>query len=233
MSLPEQLLTQKNILFSTKLTLLEDEALIDDYIKKEKQKLLLKQQEEQARLRASCTIASGALRLFADLQTKSLRLYYKDKEITKLSGLHISFLFNQAWYDTSSCDWQVEKQGDTLILNLNWKELQFSSTCKFCLKDNSLLWQADFKSPDSLNLGLLKFGLSVIPEYKSFFAAHQQRDFPSEFISWQDMTLEEPRAEWFGLRKQAQLPGIILENSQNFSCLIPVSYTHLTLPTKA
>jgi hypothetical protein len=114
--LPKESLAQKNISFSTKLSFLEEETLIDDYINKEKQKLLLKQQRELTRQRALCTITSDKLRLFADMESKSLRLYYKDIELTKSSGLHISFLLNNTWYDSSSSEWQVKEK----MIGLFW-----------------------------------------------------------------------------------------------------------------
>jgi len=79
---------------SVKISFFSQRSMFEEYIKQEKQNLLLRQQKEQASLRACRSIDSGNLRLFADVENKFLRLYFKDKEVTKSPGLHISFLAN-------------------------------------------------------------------------------------------------------------------------------------------
>ena len=205
--------------------------IFEEYIRQFRNEFLLKQQQQQASQRALRTISSGNLRLFADLENKTIRLYYKDKEITKSSSLCIAFLFNQTWFDASLCNWQVKRQGDKLILNLYWEQLKLTQLWRFSLKDNSLIWQVDSESEQPLDFKVLKFGLYLISEYKTFFCDHQQGDFPEEFTHWQDMVLEEPKAEMFGLRKQANLPAVVLENKQDFSCLIQNSDTSASCRT--
>lgn len=192
----------------------------EDYIKQERQKLLLRQQEEEVRLRASRSIKSDDLYLFADLEARSLRLYFKDKEITRSPGLHISFLSNGSWHDTSSCDWQVRKEDETLHLNFTWKELQFTSKCTLYFKDNSLIWQAECDYAGSFDLDPLKFGLLLIPEYRKFFCGHQEGKFPEEFSIWQDIPLQDVCPGLFGLKKENILPAVTLKNKNNFTCVI-------------
>lgn len=64
--------------------------VIPYYLKTAKEKrgtaVSLEQQAEEAQPPAQRSISSGNLRLFADLETKSLRIYYKEEEITKAGG---------------------------------------------------------------------------------------------------------------------------------------------------
>ncbi|MFC1658854.1 ABC transporter ATP-binding protein, partial [Candidatus Omnitrophota bacterium] len=198
-----------------------DAEMFEKYIQQFRDRILLKEQQEKAELCASRTISSGYLRLFADPEAKALRLYYKDREITKSSGLHTPFLLGQVWYDIYSSEWQAKKQKNRLILNLFWEQLGFALTWIFSIRDNCLDWKINSYSNQSFKLETLKFSLSIVPDYKTFFCAHQQGDFPDQFTNnWQDMNLEEPKAEFFGVRRALQFPALIFQNNQNFSCFI-------------
>ncbi|NQT28235.1 MAG: hypothetical protein HQ570_01400, partial [Candidatus Omnitrophica bacterium] len=205
---------------SVSIKVFPNECEFAGYISETKQKFLLKQQKQQTRLRIQRTISSGGLRLYADVASKTLRLYYKDKEITKGEGLHSSFLFKNIWYDLSSCEWQVKKEEKILVLHLYWKQLKFKQLWKFSFKDGTLVWRVNSEAPQPFKLRLLKFGLLLNPEYKNFFCGHQQDSFPDEFTDWQDMPLIEPQAKVCGLRKQADFPAVILENKENHEWII-------------
>ncbi|MFH1519735.1 MAG: ABC transporter ATP-binding protein [Candidatus Omnitrophota bacterium] len=186
----------------------------------ENQKLLREQQKECARLRVLRTISGDGLRLYADVANKALRLYYKEKEITKGLGLHSSFLLKNVWYDSSSCQWQVKKKNNTLVLHLYWEQWKFKQLWKFSLKDNALQWQINSQNSGTLKLKLFKFGLLLNSQYKGFFCGRQQDSFPDQFTDWQDMPLIEPQAELCGLRKQADFPAVILDNKKGYACII-------------
>jgi hypothetical protein len=129
-------------------------------------------------------------------------------------------LLNQTWYENSSSEWQLERRRDALILRLNWQKLRFTQTWRLSFKQGSLLWQVDSQAETDLQLDLLKFGLSLIPQYTHFFCGPQQESFPAEFSRWEDLPLQEPRAGLLGLRKQAQLPGLALENKKGLRCIV-------------
>ena len=171
-------------------------------------------------MRAQRTISCGDLSLYADLEKKVLRFYYKDREITKGEGLHSSFLIKSIWHSLSSCEWQVKKEKSNFILNFHWKQLKLKQSWKLSFKNSALHWQVDFKASRPLGLKLLKFGLLLNSKYKSFFCGRQQGFFPDKFADWQDMFLTEPQARLCGLRKQAGFPAIVAENKQGLSCII-------------
>jgi len=230
LALPKELMKEKGS-FGTELSILEDETLIDNYVKEkkgqlllkqqaEKGQLLLKQQAEEGKLRLQRTISSGNLRLFADLENKAIRLYYKDREITKGNGLNGYFLINKTWYDISSAEWQITNEKDALLLKFFWKSFDLTQTWKVFFREKALLWQADCSCKASPILELLKFGLSLRPEYKTFFCGHQQAQFPEEFTVWQDISVEASQSELFGLRKANELPAVTLKNKDNLTCIV-------------
>ena len=192
----------------------------EDYIEKSRQTFLLKQQAEEEKLRLQRTISSGNLRLFADLENKAIRLYYKDREITAHTGLSASFLINKTWYDISSAEWQITNEKDALLLKFFWKSFDLTQTWKVFFREKALLWQADCSCKASPILELLKFGLSLRPEYKTFFCGHQQAQFPEEFTVWQDISVEASQSELFGLRKANELPAVTLKNKDNLTCIV-------------
>lgn len=224
-----------NNLISIKIRLFPDKDEFKNYIEDAKKQFLHKQQEELVKQHTLHSIFFEDLRLFADKETKSIRLYYKDKEITKDLGFHTSFLNNKVWRDTSVSEWQVKKENNTLIIELFWKHLGLNQTWKFSFKGKNLLWQIESLANKFFNPDVIKFGLLLTDAYKTFFCGNQQTDFPEEAL-WKDISLESPKAELFGLRKENDLPAIVL-NNKKFNCIIINNYAnsscrvlHLDLP---
>lgn len=205
---------------SVSIKIFSKECEFAGYIRETKQKFLLKQQKEQDHLCAEHTINSGDVKFFADINEKALRLYYKGKEITRKAGLHSSFFVSNVWYDLSSCEWQVKRKGETLILSFFWDCLKFKQLWELSFSDNKLLWRVDSQFLQPFEVRLFKFGLLFNSGYKSFFCGCQQENFPQYSNSWQDMSLIEPQAKLCGLREQADFPAIILENRENHECII-------------
>ncbi|MDP8297240.1 MAG: ABC transporter ATP-binding protein, partial [Candidatus Orphnella occulta] len=146
--------SQNKNLISIKL--FSEEGQFAEYIEKAKQKffkkeqeeqkrLLQKQKQEQARLRVQRTLVKGDLRLYADVDAKALRLFYKDAEITEGIGLHSSFLIKSTWHDLIPCKWQMTRKKDSLILRLYWEELKSKQVWRFFFKDNTLSWHVDLE----------------------------------------------------------------------------------------
>ena len=212
-------LTKDNRL-SLEIKVFPSQELFEKYIQEAKDKFSIKQKQRLAQLEFSRTVSLGNLRLFADPENKSLKLYYKDKEITKDSGLYSSFLLGNIWHNVFSCDWQLNKENNNFILYLYWKQLKFTQVWRLSLQENCLFWQVDSNFSHPLKFEVLKFGLLVNPEYTRFFCGLQQGDFPGQFTCWQEMPLDNPKAELFGLRKNANLPAIVLENHRDSLCVV-------------
>ncbi|MCF7907305.1 MAG: ABC transporter ATP-binding protein [Candidatus Omnitrophica bacterium] len=198
----------------------KEKDIFEESIKKVNQQLALEKEAQQVRLRDLSTFAWGNFSLFADKEEKSLKLYFKNKEVTKKEGFHISFLINNIWYDTTSADWQITKEKEVFIIKLFWKVFDFKQTWKFSVKNGGLLWNLNSIVKKTFNPEIMKIGLLLISEYKTFFCGYQQEDFPDKFSSWQDMSLKDPKARCFGLRKQTSLPAIALDNNESFDCIV-------------
>ena len=212
LSLPKENLTQKKSSFSTRLSLLEQESLIDDYLKqeqqrllereqkkkqqlalreqkqkqillkrqqKEKQRLLIKQQKEQQRLLASRTISSGCLKLFADPDTKSIRLYYKDKEVTRAPGLHSSFNDSKVKFGLFNSQWKIQKVSKKrLILSLENECIPVIQIWDLkCNGDNTVEIKLEFKVNKKTFLIDEGLRLELIDEYKRWLTTHEGGGF--------------------------------------------------------
>ena len=185
-----------------------------------KQVQLRKQQAELARLRNLNAIHAGNLELFADTDFKALRLYYDATEITVSPGLHSSFVYEDNWYDLSSAEWKIEKKNNVLNLHFYWKKFDFTQIWQLYFQESSIVWHVTCQLGQNLECKQLKFGISVVTEYKNFFCGGQQDSFPTEFDIWQDMVLAEPKARLCGIRKDGNFPAVVLENNHNYTCII-------------
>ncbi len=148
---------------------------------KEKQKLLLAQQKEQIRLRTQRTISYGDLRLYGDVDSKVLRLYYKDKEITRGGGLNSSFLIKTDWYDLSFGQWRLKKiSGEKFILSVNFESLSISQVWTLvCHKDAlTIKIRTKFNKPTSISNQLMF--LHLCSRYEKWESAYEQGNFLNE-----------------------------------------------------
>ncbi|MDD5155016.1 MAG: ABC transporter ATP-binding protein [Candidatus Omnitrophica bacterium] len=211
----------------------------DEYMRQARQELAALREKELKLYIAAHTINSGPLRLFADAEAKALRVFYKDKELTRANGLHSSFLFNKAWYNTSACEWQAVKEKNALILRFHWLSPKFNQTWKMYFEENSLICQSESEVEPESRPQELKFGICACSDYKTFFCGAQVQDFPGEFSYWQEMSIENQNATRLGLDKQPGLPAVAFENNNRFPCIIQNSDSHsrfrvvqLALPEK-
>jgi len=165
-------------------------------------------------------ISSGDIRLFADSERKAVRLYYKGREITKHSGIYSSFLINNKRHDLSSSEFEVHKANEKLILKLTWEDLDFVQDWELFLQGDRLFWKADSFTPATARIEELKFGILLQPEYQKLFCGKQQQAFPMQSSAWQEIALDNPHAEFFGLRGQGDLPAIVFKNEEGNSNII-------------
>lgn len=192
----------------------------NNYINKARSDLIAKKQARNEVWRIQRTILCGNLRLFADTENKAVRLYYKDKEITKGDGLHASFLIDDKWFNILSCEWQIAKNDQLLSIRFFWDAFKLTQTWSFFFKDNFLTWKIESLTDKPLSPDLLKFGLTLSHDYKKYFCGLQQAAFPEKFTLWEDLPLEDPQAELSGLRATDELPALILKNDGGLNCVI-------------
>lgn len=194
---------------SQKIYICEDEMPIIQYIQAElqKQKDFLFQQY---------SINSGPLRLFVDPQTKSIHLYYKDQQITKASGIESSFKYNGIFLNTFySSNFVPTKDGESLFIDILWQEVSLKQRWKFYFSDETLYWDVLQHKPSGEVIEDFKMGLMLSHNYRRFFCAFQENDFPEEFTIWQDIELKDPFSELCGVRGIDNLPALAIENINN------------------
>ena len=210
---------QDNISINLNFFLSQDK--FQEYIRAFRERHLLKQKAEQEKLLTERTLTHGDIRLFVDVDHKMIRLYYRDKEVTKGCGLHSSFLLNRKWHDfVNFSDWRVSKNNDTLFLRLNQRSPELEQNWKISLAQDKLIWEVESSSGDSFSPEMFKLGLLLNNDYNTFFCGDQEAAFPKEFTVWQDIPLENPRARLLGLKKTANLPAVTMLNKDNLDCII-------------
>jgi len=77
----------------------------------------------------------------------------------------------------------------------------------------------------------IKFGLFVNKEYQKFFCGYQEGVFPAEFGQWQDLALDNPQAQLFGLKKTTSLPALTFANNAGLNCIIQNSDLEMSCRT--
>ncbi|MCK5494392.1 MAG: hypothetical protein KAJ14_14875, partial [Candidatus Omnitrophica bacterium] len=169
----------------------------------------------------SRTIYSEDLSVFADEDNKQIKIYYKNMEVTKSSGLKCDFKCNNITYNIYDSNWSIEQKGKTiLILHLNWEQIKLGQKWIISIKDNGICCQVWLDNERSFNFEFFRAGFLFTAEYKTFFCGCQETAFPVEFDVLEDMFLENNNSDFFGLRKQSLFPAVVLESEDEFSCFI-------------
>jgi len=124
------------------------------------------------------SISSGDIRLLADKENKALRLYYKDKEITKGCGLHSAISVYQKLFSSDYAQWQVKKLSqDTLVLILDYGPLPILQVWKIVGKEGTTLEikiEIDVNKP--IPITTYNIILELQDKYKRWMTTHEQGD---------------------------------------------------------
>jgi len=169
------------------------------------------------------SLESEDLSVFADAKAKKVKVFHKNKEITKLAGMHTAFLLSKVWHDGASADWKVEKENNGLSIELSWKHFQHKQKWHLSLRDNNIIWNVNSQPHKSFFLEALKFGVFLSDEYKNYFYSKRENPFPEKFNFWQDMLLEDSMPEILGVIGDNELPYVFLKNESRNPCVIQSS----------
>ncbi|MDD5119809.1 MAG: ABC transporter ATP-binding protein [Candidatus Omnitrophica bacterium] len=144
-----------------------------------KAQLALTHQAEAERLQLGQTISSGRLRIFCDLGGKTIRIYFKDKEITYGNGLHAVFDTAEGQFIFKNSQWQVDKISDNeMILNLNCHILSLSQVWLLrCNNENSLNIQVKVRSDKEIFLREQFLKLELEDKYESWRTPYEEGVF--------------------------------------------------------
>ena len=140
--------------------------------------------------------------------------------MTKAGGIHSAFVDDKSSYNSSFCDWKIEKEKGALVLHLSWEKPGVFQHWRLFFRGTSLVWEMAYSCDSDISLNMLKFGLAISPQYQRFFCGRQEADFPEKFTLWQDMVLEDERAELLGAMRTTAMPAIALKNKDSLCCVI-------------
>ncbi len=110
--------------------------------KEEDQRRLREEKEarEKERFIQQCTISSGPLRLLCDFKNKSIRFFYKERELTTERGLHAPFYARERWFSLVDAEWKVKKlSSGKLRLVLDYDPLPVGMIWDLSCEDNGRL----------------------------------------------------------------------------------------------
>ncbi|MBL7069186.1 MAG: ABC transporter ATP-binding protein [Candidatus Omnitrophica bacterium] len=142
---------------------------------KGKEDLQFRQEAERKRVFAQRTLSNGDLRLFCDLDNKTIRLYCKDREITAGNGLNNSFYVSGRWFNLGDAEWNIEKVSDEkLILNLDYRPLPLSATWHLSCSRDILDIKVDMKLDKPISIINLDTRLGLQNVYKDWKSAGEE-----------------------------------------------------------
>jgi len=171
LGLAGSLFNRSNFSFSAKIGLFEQEALIDEYVQKQKQELIAKQEEERKGRILNHTVSSGLLRLFADFESRSLRVYYDNREVTSGLGLCYTLISPKgALLSLSNAKWKVNKtSGSKLVLALEYESFPAVVIWSLeCCPDSILNIDIELKSDENVILANQEVNLELCAEYEKW-----------------------------------------------------------------
>jgi len=161
---------QKNPSFSVQLKFLEEESLIENYIKKEQLKILSQR-----------TLTSRDLKVYTDIEKKAVRIYYKDLEITKNKGLYTAIcLKEKGWVHSFDSSWQIEKRSEKeLVLILKYEKF-LSEIWHLSCQDNVLEIKIKLSPTAFFTLLNRDLRLEVFDKYEKWITAYKEGYFLSQ-----------------------------------------------------
>ena len=174
-----QVYSNSNNLIAIDMGVFRDRGELGHYLSIHREKFLFRQKSETEEILKQRSLTSGSLRIFADLEHKSLKLFYKDKEITKGSGLHSSYYANQKWIDSQQALWQGGQTSDKeIMLSLNYEALSLTEIWFLNCHENDVLHiriEIEAKIPISLTDHRVK--LELQEKYARWFTTQEEGDF--------------------------------------------------------
>ncbi|MFH2136939.1 MAG: radical SAM protein [Candidatus Omnitrophota bacterium] len=189
-------------IFNTAIHIFEDKQEQDEFrAEKNKQLLCLRQLEE------------GNLRL--SFEDNSVHLFWKGVQLTSKQGLHTALMLNNEWFDSSKCEWKVERINDQCIyINIDWRPLPIKQTWQVNLINGySFRWQVINHLKDNRDdlVKIKTLGVVLRADYQKWFGGYETGDFPNSFDRWQEMISDVPDGA-VGVKQCAAYPAVMLKN---------------------
>lgn len=146
-----------------------------------------------------------------------VRLYWKDREISKGVGLNTSFYYGERWFDSSQANWKLEKQSlEAIIVKLTWDNVPVRQLWKISINaDNTINWSAEMEIKRPVQLLEYKSGIMLQPDFNMWKDDLGVGKFPP-LQDWEEIELYNSKSKQLtvlehGAEKENKLP--ILELS--------------------
>ena len=118
-----------------------------------------------------------------------VRLYWKDREISKGVGLTTSFYYGERWFDSSQANWKLEKISDEeIIVKLNWDEVPVRQYWKIAIGEDCIKWNAEMDVKRAVQLLEYKSGIMLQPDFNMWRDDLGVGKFP-QLQDWEEIEL--------------------------------------------
>ena len=173
-------------------------------------------QEKNKQLLTARRLESGALCL--DFSQASVNLLWNDKKMTVNQGLHTALKVNNEWFDSSRCDWTIERINDQcMYINVDWRPLPIRQSWQLHIcNDHSFIWKVktELKEKRKDMIEAKTLGLIVKNSYQEWFGGYEQGTFPLTFTNWQEMVRDIPLGAVGVVGSQSD-PAVLFKNNSN------------------
>ncbi|MEI6832328.1 MAG: hypothetical protein WCK61_06455, partial [Candidatus Omnitrophota bacterium] len=126
-------------------------------------------------------LSSGDLRVYVELKTKSIKLFFKDSEITRGKSLHSAIFAQKKWFFAEEGQWQVKRiSKEELELNITYDALPMTQIWHFVFSEKNVL---NLKIKIQADKAFVLRHQSIILELEDIFDGWQTANERGDFSS--------------------------------------------------
>jgi hypothetical protein len=112
------------------------------------------------------------------MDNKAIRLYYKDKELTKCNGLHSSFYASQRWFTMGAARWDIKEiSRERLVLVLDYAPVALSQIFTLTCKGETIEIAVELQLSSPIILTNYDVKFEFDNEYKNWATLYESGDF--------------------------------------------------------
>ncbi|MCG2704144.1 MAG: radical SAM protein [Candidatus Omnitrophica bacterium] len=131
-----------------------------------------------------------------------IRVYWKDKEISKDVGLTTSFHYGDNWFDSSQANWKLEKQdGNKITVKLKWDDVPVRQEWKLSLTEDTIFWSSTLLVERSVQLLEYKAGIMIQDAYNMWQDDLGTGEFP-KITDWEEIELYNANSRILAVMKK-------------------------------
>jgi len=117
------------------------------------------------------------------------------------------------WHDSSNGESLIKRLGEEKVyIEVSYRDIAVIQGWTLSLTgENELSWDVEMRLNEPVKISQQKMGLFVSSEYKRWFNASEEGEFPEGF-NWENVFLSEIKSRWFGVKPEGNYPGIVFES---------------------